>query len=623
MIRRLVYLFPLLLLAGCISIRSHRTADPYTIRHHTWWNHYQRGRLHLRDGNYSAARADFEIALGRRPGARYPYAQERWRARTYGLHMIEGYFPHRELGICLLELNQPRKALALLETSMKMAPSARAKFYLNRIHRRLAAAAAPPPAIRIPALPGWTSQRTITLQGSAAGSNRVAQVSINGEPEFIELAAAQVHFRRELRLKEGRNPIHIVAEDLSGRRTETNVTVMADWTAPEIHLRRSGAELAIDGKDNLGLRELRINGEVAAAQTFTLPANPDRPLRLDAVDRAGNRIEWSLSEKELRHLAQNQPAAPPRLQLADAGRTLTLYNSEYTLDLRAEDDTALRTAELNGCNLLAQPSPLFRTLRRIPLSPGTNLLALAVEDFDGNRTEERVTVIYRQPEYLDRIHRLAVTLPPLAGEIPDPAFARRVDRHMGHELTREPARFFLLAGHNETAQLQSEQALSESELADARARLEKGRRLDSDLVFVARVLSDAPGQTVYTQVIDAQTGTELFVEDIYVEDPARLPHQLGGLVMKIEQRFPLIRANLHRLENRLTIDAGKTNGAHQGMRFLVIRSAGSFEQGRVLQSGGHPVELVVSEVESDSARVIIPPGQTRHPIQSGDFVFTR
>ncbi len=623
MIWRWTTLFPLLLLAGCVTIQSHRNADPYVIRHHTWWNHYQRGRLHLRDGDYAAARTDFEIALGRRPGARYSYAQERWRARTYGMHMIEGYFPHRELGICLLEMDQPQQALVLLETSMKQEPSARAKFYLNRIRRQLASAAAPPPELRIAALPDWTARTTITLQGVAAGTNRIANISINDQPEFIELAAEQIDFRHELRLTEGRNSIRIVAEDLAGKQTATNLIVTADWTAPQIHLRRSGSKRSIVCKDNLGLHELRTNGIAVAAHSFILPATANRPLQLKAADRAGNRIEWTLSKKELRHLAQNPPAAPPRLTLADAGKILTLYSPEYTLDIRAEDDTGLRTVELNGTNLLKQPTPLFRTMRRIPLDPGTNHLTVATQDFNGNYAEECITVIRRQPEYLDRIYRLAAALSPLAGEVPDLDFRRRVDRIIGRELTHDPARFFLLAGNHEVEALHNEQKLSGSELADPRVLLKAGRQLNADLVFVARVLSDAPGQTIYAQVLEAESGDELFIEDVYVEDAEQLPHQLGGLAMKLEQRFPLIKANLHRLENRLTIDAGQAHGAHKGMRFLVIRSGGAFEQGHVLQTGTRPVELVVSGIESDSARVIIPAGQTGNPVQSGDFVFTR
>ena len=616
------------LLSGCVSIRSHQNTDPYVIHHHTWWNYYQRGRLHLRDRNVQAAVMDFETALGQRPGARYPYAEDRWRVRTYGMHMLEGYFPHRELGICLYEMNAPRKALRLLETSMEMESSARAKYYINRIQKQLAIAAAPPPRIEFKQPADWTRRHTFTLQGFALGSNRVSTVSINGEPEFSELAAARIPFNKELQLKEGRNQIRIVAADVDGKQTGTNLVVMADWTPPEIHLDRNGSELSITCKDNLGLHQLRINRQTTflSGQKHSLlfPITPAEPVQLAVADRAGNWMEWSLTEKELAHLAQVNEDEPPRLQLANAGKLITLYNPEYALDIRAEDDTALRSVELNGENLLTRTTPLFRTVRRVPLAPGTNHFSLAVEDYDGHRTEEHVTVVYRQPEYLDRIYRLAAVTSPVAGEIGDPAFGRRVSHIIGHELTTDPVRFYQLAPQDDARQTEYEQSLSDSDLADPRTMLKRGKRLDADLVFITRVLHDAPGQTIYTRVLDADSGEELFIEDIYLEDPTLLSKHLRSLVMKIEQRFPLIQAKVHGQEKQLHIDAGAKSGAHKGMRFLVIRSEdGPFEQGRVIHQGSGPAELVVSKVESEAAKVIIPQGQTRHSIRTGDYVFSR
>jgi len=629
---RIAYLAGLLvvglaaLLPGCLSVQSLHSADPYVLHHHTWWNYYQRGRLHLRAENFQAAQTDFQTALGQLPGARYPYATERWRARTYGMHMLEGYFPHRELGISLFEQKQFPEALALLEISMEMEPSARAKFYINRINKQLAAASTPP-RIKMDTLPYWTNQRTLLLEGTALGLNPIATISINGEPEFIELAIPRRHFRRELPLQEGRNEIHLVADDIAGNQTETNLVLMADWTPPRIHLSHTGSALTLFFQDNLGLHQVQINNRTVTPSgkehTLTCPLISDEPLQLTASDRAGNRIEWTISKRELRHLAQIKEAAPPRLHVTDAGKTVTLYNPEYALDLRAEGDTTLSAVELNGKNLLTQTTPLFRTLRRIPLSLGYNRLELRAEDIDGNHTEELITVIYRQPEYMDRIYRLATALSPLAGEIPDPAFARRVNHLIGHELTLDPVRFHLLAAKDETRHLLKEQTLSGSELADPRVLLKQGRQLDADLIFITRVLSDGPGQTIYTQVLDTSSGEELFVEDVYLEDLRLLPQQLRGLIMKIEQRFPLIQARIQQQDKRLTIDAGEKNGAQKGMRLLVIRSDGSFEQGRVVLAGNHPAELVISEVESENARVIIPPGYTKHSAQPGDYVFSR
>ena len=626
--RRAVWLTLLLLglLSGCISVQSHRNAGPYDIRHHTWWNYYQRGRLYLKDGRFAEAQKDFETAMGRTPGARYPYAEERWRARTYGMHMIEGYFPHRELGICLFEQSRPVEALQLLETSMQMEPSARAKFYINRIQKQLAVAAAPP-RIDLPAAPGWSTQKSYKLHGRASGPNAIAALTINGVPEFIELASSSLRFEHELTLKQGSNVVQITATDVAGQQTTTNLVLQADWSPPEILIGRAGNDLSLACRDNLGLHEIRINNRVltpaGTEQTVRWPLDPQTPLNLSATDRAGNRIGWTLSGKELRHLAQHKPPAPPRLQIADADKTITLCTPEYALDLYAEDDTSLRSIQLNGEELLPRNTPIFRSLRRIPLAQGINPLRLTVKDSEGNRVEKQVSVIYRPPEYLDRTYRLAATLSSASGEIPNPAFRKRVNLLTEHELTLDPVRFYLLATPDESRRLREEQQLSGSALSDPRAELRKGKQLNADLTLITRILSDGPGQTIYARVLDTDSGEELFIEDVYLENQELLPQQIGGLIMKIEQRFPLIRARVLEQNKKLFIDAGDRRGAHKGMRFLVIRSDGAFEEGRVVQAGNAPAELVASKVESSTSQVIIPRRQPNHSVRPGDYVFSR
>ena len=615
-----------LVISGCVSIQSYQQNDPYKITHHTWWNYYQRGRLYLHDGNYIAARNDFETALGRLPGARSPYAKDRWRVRTYGMHMLDGYFPHRELGICLFHMNKSTEALQLLETSMQMEPSARAKFYINRIHEQLAKAAAPPPRIKTSTIPAWTNQRSITVQGTASGSNEIVRIELNDVSEFIELAKQRLEFQQELSLIEGTNLIQIVAEDVSGKQTTTNLVLIADWTPPQIGLRRKGAEVIIDCVDNLQLNEIQVNERSISSSggifSLSIPIE-DKSLSMTIKDKAGNSTAWSLSKRELSHMAQSTETTPPLLRIDNAGQILVQNNPEYGLDIQAEDDTALKTIELNGNEILTRTTPLFRTLRRIPLVLGTNQLTVAVEDFDGNRTEQKVSVVYRPPEYLDQTYRLTAMLVPVSGEIPNADFARRIYNLLGKDLTLDPIRFYLLATKEETSQMRNEQSLSSSELADHRAMLKKGNELDTDLIFITKILSDAPGQTVYTQVLDARSEEELFIEDIYMEEPDQLPEQLDGLVMKIEQRFPLLKGAVQQFENKLTINEGKENGAHKGMRLLVIRSDDAFEQGHVLQDNNQPIELVISEVESKSSRVIMANGHPKDSVRSGDYVYSR
>ncbi|MEX2016292.1 MAG: hypothetical protein WD873_06600, partial [Candidatus Hydrogenedentales bacterium] len=97
-----------------------------------WWNHYERGTSFLRGGFYAEAEEDFRGALsGRR-------RDQRW-ARTYGLHLVPAYFPHRELGITLFRQGRVEEAIDHFDTSLGMAWSARAAYYRDLARRELLA----------------------------------------------------------------------------------------------------------------------------------------------------------------------------------------------------------------------------------------------------------------------------------------------------------------------------------------------------------------------------------------------------------------------------------------------------------------------------------------------------
>jgi tetratricopeptide (TPR) repeat protein len=628
--QRLAYLSLLLflLIAGCLTITNHPTADPYQVTHHNWWNYYQRGRLYLHDQEFEKAASDFEIALGIRPGSRYSNTQERWRVRTYGMHMMDGYFPHRELGVALFNLEQFQRALDLLEQSMNMEPTARAKFYISRIHEKLALETAPPPTIQVAHLPEWTNQRSLEVSGQAYGSNTINKLTINDIPEFIELAKPQIHFQQNILLTEGTNHLRIAATDTSGKQTAMPRTIIADWTPPAFHLQRQGDLLTVHCSDNQGLGSILINGDrntlSGRMYQFDWSVSNKQPLALELTDRSGNQVQWSLSADELTHMAQMQTPQPPQFNIDQAEQVVTIFTPEYELDIQALDDTALKLVELNGRNLLTHPSPLFRTAQRVQLTQGTNKLAIALEDFEGNRVERKLSVIYREPEYIDSIYRLGTVLAPIETEVEQHEFGVRTARYISHELTKEPVRFHLLAGADSDPVLKREMELSSTAFVDPRASLKAGQMLDSDLIFITRILHDAPGQTVYMEVFDTDSEDSLFVEDIYVEDVQLLSEQLEGLVMKVEQRFPIIKAMVYKApNNQLMIDAGKKSGAQQNMRFLVIRSEGRFEEGRVLLSGNKPAEAVIADIEMEGSKIKMAKGPTRETVRSGDYVYSR
>jgi TolB-like protein len=92
-----------------------------------WFKSYEEGQQAMERSEWQKAATLFREALQGND-------KDSKKARTYGMHFIE-YYPHRELGICFYNLNEPDKAKRELEISMRQQPSERARDYLNKIER--------------------------------------------------------------------------------------------------------------------------------------------------------------------------------------------------------------------------------------------------------------------------------------------------------------------------------------------------------------------------------------------------------------------------------------------------------------------------------------------------------
>jgi hypothetical protein len=174
-----------------------------------------------------------------------------WRARTYGLHFVEGYFPNREYGICLYERQAYTQAVVYLERSLEQEPSGRAKHYLNQARRQqLTGQRVPPPQLRLAAesaAPLYTRALTARIAGTASGAARIRELVVGGRADFIELAEPEVDFSRDLPLRAGTNVITVEASDLLGRRATLRTVRIADWQPPRLLIRSVTAHAVAGG----------------------------------------------------------------------------------------------------------------------------------------------------------------------------------------------------------------------------------------------------------------------------------------------------------------------------------------------------------------------------------------
>ena len=140
------------------------------------------------------------------------------------MHFVEGYFPHRELGIVHYRLTRYAQAQRELQRSLRTVDTAKAKFYLNKTRKALlqqtSRDTAPPRIVLDSPVDGLlTNALTVEVRGRADDDTFVASLAINGQPLLFELAEPHLPVTQKIALHDGPNAIDIVAADLLGRTT--------------------------------------------------------------------------------------------------------------------------------------------------------------------------------------------------------------------------------------------------------------------------------------------------------------------------------------------------------------------------------------------------------------------
>lgn len=675
---RNVFLAGVFLFAGC-KIAGTNERAPASVHYHNWWNYYEAGKWKVDIGDFKGARTDFETCLGLRPGATYAFPKEMWRVRTYGLHMLDAYFPHRELGIALFQLGDVKNAERYLEKSLLQEPSGRAKFYLNLVRKKFTAGQPlPPPQVILEkdAAFRWTHQRKRVLSGLAQSKAFVSEIKVNEQLEFIELAERSVHFEREIQLSPGTNIVRIDVKDLADHVVNHSIVWVADWQPPQIVVQRvdqSGKLWKVQGVcyDDTGLACLNADGH---AQTFLererivsfpleFAMDPSRSVVVYAEDLAGNHVQAVLSAPVLTaHRfsyageqfasagldgisdASHQEAVPdipepgvstdtlcPTLQLSNPGDVIGVFDSEYFIDGCVGDGGGLASVTINGEELLRKEdrgARLRYLSRSLPLELGTNTFTLMAVDLAGNRATHSWVAVRKLPEYLDEEYRLKTGVTPLTS-VEERHNPEAIQRQIEIEMIREPIRFHLLERGSEGWNfILQEQRLSLSDLADPHAALRIGKMLPADVLFIGSAVREGRGVTIFVKGVDTEEGRSLCAEDVYIEgDREHFTYGIHGLALKIKQRFPLVDGKVLQVkDDEATIDKGARDGLRAGMKFVVVSDqdhAESAKGGRVVKVNEAFVELKVASVSKSSSVATILPATAKRLIKQGQFIYAR
>lgn len=476
------------------------------MRRPTWWGFYARGLALSRRERWRAAVEQFETAIGTRAGAIYGDPTDRRRAKTYGLHFLNDYFPHREIGVCLYYQGDYPAAEAELLRSLDMNPSARARYYLNEVRRQvllrqraqgtLPAGEVSLALTRVPDTP-LVNQPFIRLRGTAGSPFRIAAVRVDGAALFIETADTSVPIDHRLWLGPGEHTVRVEAEDLAGGRSRWETRLTVDTQGPRVSVSPAGdaarPQASLWLEDDVALAALSVDGVPQplppATRTFEalLPLPASGHLRIEATDTAGNRTELDAEGESLRQalllppwrdapcllaaggslpghaladggpgLVRTRGAAPadhtqPEIRLFPEVTTeVTVTTEWYVVDVLAGDAGGLAAVAVttNGGAASRLPLPrspaLARCAQRVDLRPGWNRLDVEATDRAGNRAVRTLRVERRlNALWREDLRMAAAVLTPDLTAVP-PLAKTDLLMVLTSELLRHPRRLCLV-----------------------------------------------------------------------------------------------------------------------------------------------------------------------------------
>lgn len=565
---------------------------------HRWWHHYERGLSFAEGGFLDEALADLRAAAGE-------LGVDQRMARTYGMHFMD-YFPHREMGVIHFQRHDLDAAEREFLLSLSQQPSAKARYYLDRVRRsRLlesGAGKAPPRLILDdPEDMIWTREDAVTVSGTAADDAFVAEVRVDGRAIPMAAAEETVRFSESLRLEEGRHEIVVEAVNLVGGRTEIRRVVQVDREGPVIAVtgleRRDGVSLAqVWIGDEAGVARARIGaasveGGLAPELVRQVPL-PDagEGLRIIATDRLGNETTAVISGNPSlarpsgallfaeagggsapRSFLGMSPAdtTPPEIVLAGWTSRQTVYMDRAYLAGAVRDAGGVREVRVNGTVVTRARGLQVFFGHMATLAEGVNALTIDAEDLAGNQTHHVLTIERKLPAAFAPEQRLSLSVLPFFG--PERETAESFEALFTAALFH--SRRFRMVERQRLASLLEEQGLSRSRLADPDTAIELGRLLAAQSVVAGDMVPGIGGTEIVARVIDTETGDILAVEDVYRDAaaPPGLRETADGLAALLHRDFPLTAGGVLKREGRVVFSDLGTGDIAPRRRVLVFR----------------------------------------------------
>ena len=540
---------------------------------HQWWHYYERGLSYAEGSFYREAFADLEEAVSRRE-------KDQRMARTYGMHFID-YFPHRELGIVYYQIRDMEKAKKELELSLSQFPSAKARFYLDRVRKALleeeTGKFSPPKLIiNIKNDPFWTRQDPVVISGVAEDKAYVTGITIRGIPLFLDSSEKSVAFEKVLNLSQGTHIVEVSAKNLMEKTTTERIIIHVDREGPIITLHEfyfdwsaAGREVRISGLiyDEAGVSELKINGQPILTQkgkkvpfTARLPIDHADSLELSASDQLGNqtsaRLPFSNWQSRLpvllacsgldirgyrmAGLFDFKDTSPPSIRLRGWTDRQTVFLNRAYIEGYISSESAIQRLTINQIPILCGQGRHIFFSHMAELAEGENVLTVEAGDEAGRTASRKIIVIRRIPRAFDLEERMSLTVFPFEHKgitssaclgFHDNLIDAIVDLNRFRVVERDKLDIVL-----------REQKLSRTDLFEKSTLLKLGRLVAAQSVITGCIIETRKGVEIVARLIDIETSEILATEDVYneVKDLPALRFLAEGMAAKFHRDFPLI-----------------------------------------------------------------------------------
>ncbi len=500
-----------------------------------FWNYYERGLSYAQGKCFDAALADFKEAAKLR-------AKDQRQARTYGVEFID-YFPHREMGKAYYELGKLDSAKQELEISINHYPSAKAKFYLDKVLKAVLEAQGKTPDQPTFDISNADNLRTknnwVSVGGRAEDSSYVSAIKVDGNPIFLKASAKENDFSFHVHLSEGRNIVRVEAENVLGKKSEKDIVIYLDREGPVITIEKlqqiqGKKQVEISGflSDDSGVSELFINKEKISIQqgadidfSATVSTNDDK-LELTAHDRLGNKttMQIDLSSPINAHApvllaALNTPplpkdSNPPNIEFAGGlSDTQTVYHEETYIQAEVHDDRMIQSVKINEKPIFRRKGKQISFGEMIKLKEGENRIVIEAADTAGNTAKKEAVVIRKIPQALQLEERLGLSI-----SLFEPAFEK-------NDKTKKTGSDFQTALEKAFQDKKRFRVLKEKGLCRISGQVAES----SDLEFSA-------------ELIDTETSEVLLRADVYhqAKSPEILRELANGMANIFIRKYPIL-----------------------------------------------------------------------------------